>query len=539
MNNRMSVVQSDSEEAVGDAGSVPPQGNSAQLNFSATAFPPVLNTELSAMKPEIPLRSEEMGALSKVISFQSLLATFANVGVRADFVNGKFEGSYNSKFLDQVDELRWMLMPSWSGGYISGTNERALMSARHMSKLINRAEDVLSLDSAHREDGCYVHYSYSIWYDMLQGLASDRYWYENNPSTRCSHIKKEPSRQRTAVRPKNELYVSSLNEKVEELIISSSDESSTDSTGGSVSSNSSCGNYGRRTRSSKEVVTPPVFKLNGRQTLKEFLSTFEIYFTRKYDGNQLEQTQELSKFLDGDLLRVFNAVGGACVKYRDMKKELISYYKSQKLGGTSFWKRELLNSELEHSEPLRIFGLRLSNIAKKAYPRNKKESAKQLRTKFLEAIPSSISTKILNSERMMKPFSSHKHMNFTALVEMANDLQSHDASVSEKKVMWSSNLNQERPVRNTSAAPRGNTDRQPSREFSRGKQRQSGVAQRNILCSYCHKPNHTRDKCWRAANLCLICGDEHRMSDCSKYDPDFRRNQSGGKKEENTDSDLN
>lgn len=43
------------------------------------------------------------------------------------------------------------------------------------------------------------------------------------------------------------------------------------------------------------------------------------------------------------------------------------------------------------------------------------------------------------------------------------------------------------------------------------------------FCALCGKANHIMDKCWRANNLCLICGLDHRMKDCPRYDPDRRQ----------------
>ena len=39
------------------------------------------------------------------------------------------------------------------------------------------------------------------------------------------------------------------------------------------------------------------------------------------------------------------------------------------------------------------------------------------------------------------------------------------------------------------------------------------------ICSYCKRVGHQRKECWRAAHLCLICGGQHNMEKCHKYDP--------------------
>ena len=75
--------------------------------------------------------------------------------------------------------------------------------------------------------------------------------------------------------------------------------------------------------------------------LKDYLSTFESFFTSKFKGSSYDQTQKLAEFISGDLLTVFNARGGIKLKYNDMKAQLLDYYKKQKVGSKSYWKKQL------------------------------------------------------------------------------------------------------------------------------------------------------------------------------------------------------
>ena len=109
---------------------------------------------------------------------------------------------------------------------------------------------------------------------------------------------------------------------IEGIIISSSDSSSSEESTEEGDRGSSIGDgdfhsKARRgnsqwqaRRDNCEVVTPPVFKVGGKLTLRDFLSMFEQYFFRRFRGSQYDQTQKFEKFLEGDLLEVFLARGG-------------------------------------------------------------------------------------------------------------------------------------------------------------------------------------------------------------------------------------
>jgi hypothetical protein len=45
------------------------------------------------------------------------------------------------------------------------------------------------------------------------------------------------------------------------------------------------------------------------------------------------------------------------------------------------------------------------------------------------------------------------------------------------------------------------------------------------FCSYCKRRNHWKRDCWRASRSCLICGKEHFMNNCPKYNPNHRNDE--------------
>jgi hypothetical protein len=266
---------------------------------------------------------------------------------------------------------------------------------------------------------------------MLETISSDRYWSRvpvdercihilasdgeanirrNSPAQKCvkpgtgscamprggSSIKKRddsgsssrsdtPSRMVKPMKRKNKVKKKRAKSKakkvlkVEEIIISSSEplsDSSCPEPVSSASDNSDCEDppmpdalrrQWQRYADNCKVVTPPKFSANGKVSLKEFFTTFENYFEKKFSGTTYDQTQKLADFLDGDLLTVYHVRGGRKLKYREMKCQLLDYHKSHKVGGKRYWRQEFAKASPNFDESWDIFGLRLVELAELAY----------------------------------------------------------------------------------------------------------------------------------------------------------------------------
>ena len=61
-------------------------------------------------------------------------------------------------------------------------------------------------------------------------------------------------------------------------------------------------------------------------------------------------------------------------------------FKKQKIGGKTYWRRELGNATLGDGEGLDIYGMRLVEIAELAYPDSKSEAARHLREHYLKSM---------------------------------------------------------------------------------------------------------------------------------------------------------
>jgi hypothetical protein len=346
--------------------------------------------------------------------------------------------------------------------------------------------------------------------------------------------------------------------KIEEVIISSSDISSDES------GDSDCIRYPRPSpddaagmlpqvnyplhglvADTRSVVTPPVFQMDGKMTLKEYLVIFEKYFSNKFRGDSRDKSQMLAKFITGDLLRVYEIRGGSKMDYEDIKEQLLQYYRKKRIGGKSYWRKELAKATPEVGEGYDIFGMRLSELAQLAYPENKKECARNLRHVFLQALPSHITEKILDAESGLKASSNtkSKYLTFSGLMEMAKDLQDRSKTSRTKTIMWasqppaavpresekSSKIPSGRPreYRSQPKSPRTpdssvkSTNSEDQRQTPR-RQQSSGPSAKQSPCSYCKRSGHHVRECWRASKSCLICGSNHFIEDCPRYDPNYR-----------------
>lgn len=523
---------------------------------------------------------QNVSQFTSVVGIQSLLAQFAHPQVRSDFLAHRFDWLNGPKLLNQLDELRWTLFPRWQGGTLEVASQLSARAAEHLHLLVNRSPREFDLS----DDPTQRCLSYRDWFKLLDAIASDSYWQRVPPSKRCIHIlpivgakpvttaetsskdklkcelisDSSYSRDSPSVRPKtrrdpNSKYRTGCIGAIEEITIFSSSDSGGSSseleTGSSTSEHRGRRRQRRRVnRDNREVVTPPIFEVNGPVKLRDYLDTFEHYFDRKFNGTEYDKTQELSKFLSGQLLEVYKIRGGRKLSFKAMKEQLLNWYDKQKIGGRTYWRDQLKLVAPEREEKLDIYGMRLSEVVKQAYPKSMRECAKQLRKHFLESIPAEISTKIIDAERVLQavPGAKSKRMTFTKMMEIAKGIQKQ--SVGTKQLMWANYQathfrdNSPRSFQQQSTSSIQPQRRYQSRKFSNSRnfnhdnfnyrQQRSASASRvsepttpfvRKGCSYCKMGNHQLKDCWRASHSCLICGQDHHLEECPRYDKNIRR----------------
>ena len=530
---------------------------------------------------DVATQTRETGAASvpveDYVAIQSLLLHFAHPKVRSDFVSGQFYQSEELIIrLEELDELRFAVMPQWSN--VDLLMKKKLKNAsHHMSQIINRSDDLFCI-----KRDCSSAYSYKEWGDWLQEIGSSNYWKKIEPDSVCTHFmaarqdpvqgdvkgehqsrdyagptldraqlsqsgiwkfkggnsgggkfhsthnrplfEEESEDDFTEVAPKAKLK-KPRRRKIEEIVISNSEDESAAS-----SQESEIG--GKTTyRMYKKVVKPQVFEMDGRQHLKTFLETYQHYFSREYGGTSKECTQELRRFLKGELRELYDILGGAELRFTEMKAELISWYKQKKIGGKRHWREEFDKCYHREDEPLKIYGARLRELAQRAYPDDDLECARQLRARFLDTVPPAFRDEVHKMEQYHRIVSGQtgvkvNHLPWRAIMELANEedlrnvqlkfpaRRSSTPDIVERNVWFNSTKKEDNgelhfaaEVQNVSAIPL------TSKEFTRTVQRSHKVQ----TCYWCGKPGHIESKCWKKNGKCLICGGSHGIKDCPRY----------------------
>ena len=513
----------------------------------------------------------------------SLLIQMNSPTVRGDFIHGRFGSNINASILPSLDQIRWVLIPRWQSE--GSCSIRFKEASEHMDRLLKRSNAVFVL-----EPTTETAQSYSHWMCILELIAGSDYWKRIPANERCVHSfddskfqsvetkystpeSKMPlnlSKQLSTKSNKSSKHSKTISKvKIEEVILSESSSSSSsceESSESTTSSDDSSDKYRKRSRRKtkrrhyahdKEVVKPPMFQPNGKQSLKEFFKTFEAYFHNKYRGDKFDRSQLLGTFLSGELLQVYNAQGGRDLDYNAMKVEIEKHYKKRKVGSRTYWRKQLGEAVPEDDEPFDIFGMRLGKLAELAYPSDEKECAWQLRSQFLKNIPDSFVAEIKSTERVNKATGKgkSKYLPFTAIAEIAKDLQRSQSK--RATVMWTTSLSndktnhqnnqarhnsrgtsnqfqQREPIQSPKKSDSGQGSRlnnlpnnkangnSRNREFSNRSPVHDSKPRRSVrrYCEFCRRDGHTESECWRKAKLCLICGQDHPMEKCNKYDPE-------------------
>lgn len=465
---------------------------------------------------------------------QSVMSQFSNADVRADFVNGLFDLAGDEQMLRNLDNVRWILFPRWSGhsgGSLVKVSRRFEQAKNHLKLLFNKSNYSFNF-----ENNQFALQSYAEWHNKLEVIAQSRYWSESSTKEKCVHYqhthnnpqyKESKQELNTPIKCKSRRVKSKIEESEDISSSSESMESSSSSSDESMDSHSKshCSTRSKSVNNNKynkkEVVQPPQFVMDGKVTLRDFLSTYESYFDNKFNGTQYDKTQELANFIDGKLFEVFNIKGGRRLKYTQMKEELLTWYAKQKIGGRGYWRNQFREVCYDHEESLDLYGMRLLEQFQLAYPETASEYSKKLKSRFLATIPSDIASKLKDAERYLKASNRKKpKVKFSVMVEMAHEMH-HDQQrvvsfVRNKEktaVYWNTNRLKSSPNKNKIDIT-NNEENRTTIGYNRNVN--------YLFCELCNKHNHRTENCWRASRSCLICGGDHWMRECQKFNPNYK-----------------
>ena len=171
----------------------------------------------------------------------------------------------------------------------------------------------------------------------------------------------------------------------------------------------------------KEIVPPIVYDLDCKLSLPTFLKDFERYFSYKYIGNDRDRCRVLGNFLSGEVLKVFEVLGGTHVAYSDVKDKLLTWYDSQRVVMKQRAKSEFKMAFLKESENLTLYCLRLEVLADSAYPRDSRKAFKRLKKHLFVTLPD-YAINALEERMELKDYLSLGSLTWTDILEVVAKL---------------------------------------------------------------------------------------------------------------------
>lgn len=558
------------------------------------------DSEVAEAAKEEPKRQHKDFTLGK-LRYQSLLMQLLHPKVRADFLDGRIcDISRIDALVDTeevlmgIDWLRQIVLPKWRAPQVSmGILAREADSC--MTLLLQAAD---TFHDHHESQG--VHWTFKRWAEMLELIGTSLYWSEipsaiisvehltvppnilqdpvkeRSPATSksLSRHSASPSQERIKEEqceveqrpkfieryyPKRDKRVRKRAKEIELICLSDSSSQSPDSEisfaiGHHSSARRTPEHYSLRTQ--REVVKPLPFVPNGWQSLREYLSNYERYFSIKFEGNSRDCTQELAHFLPPELRACYDAVGGHRLPYEEMKRELLTWYRSHKISGTRHWRDQLRVASMKSEESLKLYGLRLRELAQKAFPTDNVECVRELRHHFLTTVPSEFARQIEYTEGSSLVSGSGKRLSWAAIMRLAEREDERvrrrpHAGVGESSTaqdMWFSR-DDTRQVYQTQFAQQSETpyaqpgygQQQFAPAFADVAQEQRATSSRDsprsprtftsrrgqlqrqqpsrarptsaAICLWCGKVGHTVEDCWEKQGVCLGCGNPNHSWD--------------------------
>ena len=527
--------------------------------------------------------AKDSSVLEESVALQPLLLQFSHPKVRGDFLHGEFSSySENPQWaLQKLDMIRVAVMPQWHGSE-TVVRQRTKSAAKHITSIIQKSEEMCALNPSVDD-----RWTYAEWNTFLSNIATSKYWGNTPFINRCvhylpdtsqdpvansRHIKKEkslfgrrcdenssdeemsaPGRRQSRRKSTSgigkrlgrlrksdtsEEAETDVNEhqarsrssplvKMEEIVLTDSDDAAEESLldwplTDTVATSS-------KPRSYRRVVKPQPFEMDGRQHLKSFLEVYEHYFEREYAGTSRECTQELRRYLKGELREIYDILGGRELLFPDMKSELLRWYKEERVGGRQYWREQLKMAHPKPNESLHLYGLRLKDLASRAYPTDKVEGARQLRSTFLNTAPDEFADEVSQVEqyqRIMQRQSGSKaeRLTWVSIMDLARqyDKKQNVAGKSEQpvsstpdKLVWFNHAPEHDSVEKLqmegacTGGPGKKTNKMASQIYS---------STRTIpVCYWCGKKGHIEVNCRKKKGLCLICGGVHQLKDCPNY----------------------
>ena len=224
--------------------------------------------------------------------------------------------------------------------------------------------------------------------------------------------------------------------------------------------------------------------------------------------------------MSGELKDVYDVMGGAQLKYREMKTELLQWYKTRMIGRRRQWRAEFHQATLRHRESLNLYCKRLQRMAQYAYPNNGRECAKQLRRRLLNTVPSVFVDRIERREEIKDVLKLKNKLTWGEIIYLAEQEDRKRRKAIYNNRVWNS-VHQlwDKALQLTCHYPTETEfflDKEVlNPQLAVDKNTRVNISQ---CCWWCGKNGHSEKECWLKKGACTRCGKMgHRQAKCPKY----------------------
>jgi len=499
----------------------------------------------SVGQPADDLDFEVRRVLEEALVWQRLLEQFEKEAVRRAFIEGRIVTIGNTReMLATLRRMRAMISSQSVGPLYCD------ISAVDFLVWLMRGTDQEPRDS--RGNTFPVRKSFNQWNQYLNRLRRSSYWaktcylnpevadesdaYVGRRSPWTEGLPKATRSRGTSVvsLPRSQALSSSSSSS---FSTEESSESSRSPTAGRSRGTRQDGHHRQRRRESRvvrDVVPPRLFDGSGGESLRDFLHEFEEYFDAKYQGNDRQKARKLEEFLGGSAMAAYSALDGQRRKYRELKIELLSWQKMEKVNQRSKHEREFESAKLLPTETLVIYSLRLERLAARVYSK-RRERERRLRAKFAATVPGTFA-QVLSAHKRDLPIHG-KRLSWDNMKRLAasqdRQLHAEDLDDPPSRVVWYSRPLAHREAlqsRPTNFVQRSEEEdvvhaTQRGRVFRRtGNSPAKASGGQLTPCDWCGRWGHEEPTCWEKMGACLLCGSmEHDKFRCPLYEERWKR----------------
>src|SRR6201990_1499858 len=321
---------------------------------------------------------------------------------------------------------------------------------------------------------------------------------------------------------------------------------------------------------SNKAVPPAKFNPDTDQDLKVFFREFEEYCTVLYPTQKQDWLKLLGSYLQSSYLALYHQLHKADKSYDEIKQNLLDLSTNEDTVRRERAVQDFMTAKMRKNETVRIFAIRLLDLAKKAYPTTSDDDCKEhetLRQVFLAALPPIINKEITTYLRNHEWCSGNK-VSFDQLINLADrhlqDFKGHNQVPVPEVIDISRVVAESRPQQklwtevvkrwnitssNAQPPPQPPVEKKSKRKERRQKKstgnrspkfvrdsssssgrseerrqdnraRKPSQRQNNQWCSFCDKTTHSKDTFYILNNKRSICKKSGHLSyKCSQYQP--------------------